>query len=142
MFTLYGHSTVGAATNIEFVTVPEHGTLYQATSDGKNALSADMDSPITAGSITDLVGGRFYYVVDQVEAYTGLEDDWDTFTYYVIDEYTGMRSSEVRTKVTPFPRPLASMRSTCACCHMHGAQLNRYMAKSPQPTFDPFLTLA
>ena len=99
MFTLYGHSTAGAATNIEFVTVPEHGTLYQATSDGKNSLSPDMDSPIAVGDVTTLVGGRFYYVVTTDESNTGLEDDWDSFTYYVIDETTGMRSEEMGTRV-------------------------------------------
>ena len=98
-FTLYGFSEAGIGTSVEFVSIPENGKLYQATAvrEGSNVeLEVDYSAEITAGSISTVPGGRFYFVVEEDKAMTGTVDDYAVFTYYLVDNLSGMKSAQVR----------------------------------------------
>mmetsp|Transcript_106100 Transcript_106100/g.306972 ORF Transcript_106100/g.306972 Transcript_106100/m.306972 type:complete len:1464 (+) Transcript_106100:116-4507(+) len=100
-FTLYGFSEAGIGTSVEFVSIPENGKLYQATAvrEGSNVeLEVDYSAEITAGSISTVPGGRFYFVVEEDKAMTGTVDDYAVFTYYLVDNLSGMKSAQIGTR--------------------------------------------
>ena len=60
-------------------------------------LEVDYSAEITANSVTTVPGGRFYFVVDTDKALTGTVDDYAVFSYYLIDNVSGMKSAVVST---------------------------------------------